>query len=38
MPRMVQERSSVAEFAERYMGKRAELWRGEVREYVPRGV
>jgi hypothetical protein len=35
---MVQEQSSVAEFERRYLGKRAELWRGEVREYVPRGV
>jgi Uma2 family endonuclease len=38
MPRMVQERLSVAEFERRYLGKRAELWCGEVREYVPTGA
>ena len=28
---------SAAEFERAYMGKRAELWRGEVREYMPAG-
>jgi len=30
-------RLSVAEFERAYLGKRAELWRGEVREYMPAG-
>ena len=38
MSHAVQERLSVAEFERRYLGKRAELWRGEVREYVPTGA
>ncbi|BCW94834.1 MAG: Uma2 family endonuclease [Fimbriimonadales bacterium] len=37
MSRAVQERLSAAEFERRYLGKRAELWRGEVREYMPAG-
>ena len=38
MSRAVQERLSVAEFERRYLGKRAELWRGEVRECMPTGA
>jgi Uma2 family endonuclease len=30
-------RMSAAEFERAYWGKRAELWRGEVREYMPAG-
>jgi Uma2 family endonuclease len=30
-------RLSAAEFERLYLGKRAELWRGEVREYMPAG-
>ena len=30
-------RMSAAEFERAYLGKRAELWRGEVREYMPAG-
>ena len=30
-------RLSAAEFERAYLGKRAELWRGEVREYMPAG-
>lgn len=37
MSRAVGERMSVAEFERRYLGKRAELWRGEVRETMPAG-
>jgi Uma2 family endonuclease len=38
MSHAVQEQLSVAEFERRYLGKRAELWRGEVREYMPTGA
>ncbi len=37
MSRAVGERLSVAEFEQRYLGKNAELWRGEVRETMPAG-
>ncbi len=35
MASAVRQRMSVAEFERHYLGKRAELWRGEVREYMP---
>ena len=31
------QRMTIEEFERRYLGKRAELWRGEVREYMPAG-
>ncbi len=37
MASAVRQRMSVAEFERHYLGKRAELWRGEVREYMPAG-
>ncbi|MEN3000782.1 MAG: Uma2 family endonuclease [Armatimonadota bacterium] len=37
MSKAVQSRLSVEEFEHLYLGKRAELWRGEVREYMPAG-
>ncbi|MCS7300920.1 MAG: Uma2 family endonuclease [Fimbriimonadales bacterium] len=38
MATAVGQRMSVEEFERAYMGKRAELWRGEVREYMPAGA
>lgn len=38
MSKVVQSRMSVEEFERLYLGKRAELWRGEVREYMPAGA
>lgn len=35
MATAAQQRMSVEEFEREYTGKRAELWRGEVREYMP---
>jgi Uma2 family endonuclease len=35
MATVVHQRMSVEQFEREYMGKRAELWRGEVREYMP---
>jgi len=32
------QRMTIEEFERRYLGKRAELWRGEVREYMPAGA
>ncbi|MCX7924925.1 MAG: Uma2 family endonuclease [Fimbriimonadales bacterium] len=37
MATAVQQIMSVDEFQRLYEGKRAELWRGEVREYMPSG-
>ena len=37
MATVVHQRMSVEQFEREYMGKRAELWRGEVREYMPAG-
>ncbi|MDW8106948.1 MAG: Uma2 family endonuclease [Armatimonadota bacterium] len=38
MATVVKQRMSVEEFERAYIGKRAELWRGEVREYMPAGA
>jgi len=38
MSKVVQSRMSVEEFERLYLGRRAELWRGEVREYMPAGA
>jgi len=38
MASTVKQKMSVEEFEQRYLGKRAELWRGEVREYMPAGA
>jgi len=32
------QRMTIEEFERCYLGKRAELWRGEVREYIPAGA
>lgn len=38
MSKAVRSRLSVEEFERQYLGKRAELCRGEVREYMPAGA
>jgi Uma2 family endonuclease len=37
MQSALRQRMSVEQFEQGYYGKRAELWRGEVREYMPTG-
>ncbi|MCS6919139.1 MAG: Uma2 family endonuclease, partial [Fimbriimonadales bacterium] len=38
MTTATRQKMSVQEFEREYLGKRAELWRGEVREYMPAGA